>query len=150
MSYGVGGSVVLLGLLPHQLVDHGLFAEAAVAMKLVHVGHWRVRVRGCYMAPREKRRIWIWLECVCISVSFARYITKKCQYFSIFSCDFGWSNDHADSRSLQKLLLCLLSVGVHQRLWHQLHQLQTVFNLHQQLKVLPTTNLHANQAHTAT
>lgn len=43
-------------------------------------------------------------------------------------------------RSLQQLLLCLLSVRIHQWLWHQLHQLQTVFNLHQQLKILSPTN----------
>lgn len=43
-------------------------------------------------------------------------------------------------RSLQQLLLCLLSVGVHQWLWHQLDELQTVFDLHQQLKILSTTN----------
>lgn len=85
MGYGGGGSVVLLGLLPHQLVDHGLFAEATVAMKLVHVGHWRVRGRRCYMAPREKRRTRLWLEqCV--------YICKFCKIhhreMSVFQCLF--------------------------------------------------------------
>lgn len=48
-----------------------------------------------------------------------------------------------DLRSLQELL-CLLSVGVQQRLRHQLHQFQTVFNLHQQFKILAPTDLHTN------
>lgn len=50
-----------------------------------------------------------------------------------------------DLRSLQELL-CLLSVWVQQRLRHQLHQLQTIFNLHQQFKILTSTNLHTNIA----
>lgn len=59
--------------------------------------------------------------------------------------DFYW-----DSRSLQELLLRLLPVGVEERLRHQLHQLQAVLNLHQQLKIIPSTNLHTGAIHKKT
>lgn len=66
MGYGGRGSGVLLGLLPHQLVDWGRFAKASVGMKLVHVRQCRIRGWGCYMASKEKRRRWLRLEeCVC-------------------------------------------------------------------------------------
>lgn len=42
------------------------------------------------------------------------------------------------SRPLQELLL---PVGVHQLLWHQLHQLQALLDLHQDLIVLPAPHL---------
>lgn len=45
------------------------------------------------------------------------------------------------SRPLQELLLLLLPVGVDQLLRHQLHQLQTLLDLHQDLKVLPAPHL---------
>lgn len=45
MSERGGGSVVLLGLLPHQ-VDRGGFADAALVVELVHVGQRRVRGGG--------------------------------------------------------------------------------------------------------
>lgn len=43
------------------------------------------------------------------------------------------------SRPLQQLLL--LTVGLHRLLRHQLHQLQTLLDLHQDLKVLPAPDL---------
>lgn len=48
---------MLLGLLPHQLVDRGDLVEASVDILFVHVGNGRVRGGGCYMAPREDRRM---------------------------------------------------------------------------------------------
>lgn len=57
MHDGGGASGVLLGLLPNQLVDRGGFVEASVDILLVHVGQWRVRRGGCYMAPTEKRKM---------------------------------------------------------------------------------------------
>lgn len=57
MGYGGGGSMVLLGLLPHQLVDWGQFAEASVDMKLVHVGQRRVGGGRRYVAPRGNREM---------------------------------------------------------------------------------------------
>lgn len=45
----------------------------------------------------------------------------------------------AHSRPLQELLL--LPVGVHHLLGHQLHQLQALLDLHQDLKVLPAPHL---------
>lgn len=51
----------------------------------------------------------------------------------------GWGFAR-DSLSLQKLLL-LLSVRVDQLLGNQLDQFQTFFDLHQHLKVFPTSNL---------
>lgn len=58
MSEGGGGSVVLLGLLPHQ-VDWGGFADVALVVKLVHVGQWRVRGGGWDVAPEESH-ISVW------------------------------------------------------------------------------------------
>lgn len=52
---------------------------------------------------------------------------------------------NGDLRPLQELLLRLLPVGVEERLRHQLHQLQAVFDFHQQLKVIPSTNLRAGE-----
>lgn len=41
-----------------------------MGMKLVHVGQWRVRGGGCYMTPKEKRRMWLRLEeWACLHVS---------------------------------------------------------------------------------
>lgn len=48
------------------------------------------------------------------------------------------------SRPLQELLL-LLPVGVHQLLGHQLHQLQALLDLHQDLKVLPAPHLSTDK-----
>lgn len=54
---------------------------------------------------------------------------------------------NSDLRPLQELLLRLLPVGVEERLRHQLHQLQAVFDFHQQLKVIPSSNLRAGETH---
>lgn len=59
MSEGGGGSVVLLGLLPHQ-VDRGRFADASLVVKLVHVGHRWIRRRGWYVAPEERDTYSVW------------------------------------------------------------------------------------------
>lgn len=47
------------------------------------------------------------------------------------------------SLSLQELLL--LPVGLYQLLGDQLHQLQAVLDLHQDVKVLPAPHLHGTQ-----
>lgn len=49
------------------------------------------------------------------------------------------------SRPLQELLLLLLPIGVHQLLGHQLHQLQALLDLHQDLKVLPAPHLSTDK-----
>lgn len=49
------------------------------------------------------------------------------------------------SRPLQELLLLLLPVRVHQLLWHQLHQLQALLDLHQDLKVLSAPHLSTDR-----
>lgn len=60
MSEGGGGSVVLLGLLPHQVDRRRRFADASLVVKLVHVGQRRVRGRGRYVAPEERVVCLIW------------------------------------------------------------------------------------------
>lgn len=52
----------------------------------------------------------------------------------------GRGRGGAHSRPLQELLL-LLPVRVHQLLRHQLHQLQALLHLHQDLEVLPAPHL---------
>lgn len=63
MSKGGGGRVVLLGLLPHQ-VGWGGFANAALVVKLVHVGQRRVRAGGWDVAPegRVVYLVWWWIR----------------------------------------------------------------------------------------